>query len=195
WATHAPCCSAARRRWSPASSPRSPPRCRRGAPTSPAISRPARARARSNGHALASRCWCCRARSASCCSSARGCSCAACATCGTCILRGRGVAAQDGAHAPGVMVVSDAMAKTLWPGRDPIGQCVQVGADLGRHRGGADTAPCRYVVGVAENIRSQKLGNDPGLFYYLSAAQWHPQDGGLFTRTRGEATPQVETIR
>ena len=117
------------------------------------------------------------------------------ATLGTRILRGRGVAAQDGAHAPGVMVVSDAMAKTLWPGRDPIGQCVRVGADLGRHRGGADTAPCRYVVGVAENIRSQKLGNDPGLFYYLSAAQWHPQDGGLFIRTRGEATPQVETIR
>src|SRR6266576_1067139 len=92
------------------------------------------------------------------------------ATLGTRILRGRGVAAQDGAHAPGVMVVSDAMAKTLWPGRDPIGQCVRVGADLGRHRGGADTAPCRYVVGAAENIRSQKLGNDPGLFYYLSAA-------------------------
>jgi len=117
------------------------------------------------------------------------------ATLGTRILRGRGVAAQDGAHAPGVMVVSDAMAKTLWPGRDPIGQCVRVGADLGRHRGGADTAPCRYVVGVAENIKSQKLGDDPGLFYYLPAAQWHPQDGGLFIRTRGEATPQVETIR
>ncbi len=108
------------------------------------------------------------------------------ATLGTRILRGRGVAAQDGAHAPGVMVVSDAMAKTLWPGRDPIGQCVRVGAD---------TAPCRYVVGVAENIKSQKLGDDPGLFYYLPAAQWHPQDGGLFIRTRGEATPQVETIR
>src|SRR6184192_2138191 len=117
------------------------------------------------------------------------------ATLGTRILRGRGVAAQDGAHAPGVMVVSDAMAKTLWPGRDPIGQCVRMGADLGRHRGGADTAPCRYVVGVAENIKSQKLGDDPGLFYYLPAAQWHPQDGGLFIRTRGEATPQVETIR
>ena len=107
-------------------------------------------------------------------------------TLGTRLLRGRGIEAQDGAHTPRVMVVSDAMAKTLWPGRDPIGQCVKVGAD---------TAPCTYVVGVAENIKSEQLGDDPGLFYYLSTAQWHPEDGGLFVRTRGEATRYAETIR
>src|SRR5207249_4960894 len=99
------------------------------------------------------------------------------ATLGTRLLRGRGIEAQDGAHAPHVMVVSQAMAKTLWPDRDPLGQCVRVGAD---------TAPCSYVVGVAENIKSQQLGDDPGLFYYLSTAQWHPGQGGLFIRTRGE---------
>jgi len=107
-------------------------------------------------------------------------------TLGTRLLRGRGIEAQDGEHAPQVMVVSQAMAKTLWPGRDPLGQCVRVGAD---------TAPCSYVVGVAENIKSQQLGDDPGLFYYLSTAQWHPGQGGLFIRTRGEATRYVETIR
>ncbi len=107
-------------------------------------------------------------------------------TLGTRLLRGRGIEAQDGEHAPRVMVVSQAMAKTLWPGRDPLGQCVRVGAD---------TAPCSYVVGVAENIKSQQLGDDPGLFYYLSTAQWHPGQGGLFIRTRGEATRYVETIR
>src|SRR5207245_394881 len=67
------------------------------------------------------------------------------ATMGTRILRGRGVSAQDIRAAPQVMVVSDAMAKALWPGQDAIGQCVKVGAD---------TTPCRYVVGVAENIKS-----------------------------------------
>ena len=107
-------------------------------------------------------------------------------TMGTRILRGRGIEAQDGEHAPRVMVVSQAMAHTLWPGRDAIGQCV---------RFFADTAPCRYVVGVAENIKSQHLGDDPGLFYYLPSAQWQPQDGGLFIRTRGEAMPHAETIR
>ncbi len=108
------------------------------------------------------------------------------ATLGTRMLRGRGIGAEDTPHAPRVMVVSDAMAKALWPGRDPIGRCVKVGAD---------TAPCSYVVGVAENIKSQQLGDDPGLFYYLSSAQWHPEQGGLFIRTRGEAARYVETIR
>jgi len=108
------------------------------------------------------------------------------ATLGTRILRGRGIGAEDTQHAPRAMVVSDAMAKALWPGQDPIGQCVKVGAD---------TVPCSYVVGVAENIKSQKLGDDPGLFYYLSEAQWHPEEGGLFIRTRGEAARYAETIR
>src|SRR5438874_6606994 len=66
------------------------------------------------------------------------------ATLGTRILRGRGIAIQDAKNAPRAIVVSDAMAKTLWPGRDPIGQCVKVGAD---------TLPCSYVVGVDETIK------------------------------------------
>jgi len=108
------------------------------------------------------------------------------ATLGTRILRGRGIAIQDAKNAPRAIVVSDAMAKTLWPGRDPIGQCVKVGAD---------TLPCSYVVGVAENIKYQHLGDDPGLFYYVSEAQWHPEQGGLFIRTRGQAAPYAEPIR
>jgi len=108
------------------------------------------------------------------------------ATLGTRILRGRGIGAEDTQHAPRAMVVSSAMAKTLWPGRDPIGQCVKVGDD---------TVPCSYVVGVAENIKAQQLGDDPGLFYYLSSDQWHPDEGGLFIRTRGEAARHAETIR
>src|SRR2546430_5716652 len=105
---------------------------------------------------------------------------------GTRILRGRAIGAQDTKNAPRAMVVSAAMAKALWPGRDPIGQCVRVGTD---------TVPCSYVVGVAENIKSQELGDDPGLFYYLSSAQWHPEQGGVFIRTRGEAARFAEMIR
>src|SRR5438067_8071061 len=108
------------------------------------------------------------------------------ATLGTRIVRGRGIGIQDAKNAPRAIVVSDAMAKTLWPGRDPIGQCVRVGAD---------TLPCSYVVGVAENIKYQHLGDDPGLFYYVSEAQWHPEQGGLFIRTRGQAAPYAEPIR
>jgi putative ABC transport system permease protein len=108
------------------------------------------------------------------------------ATMGTRILRGRGISAQDISAAPRAMVVSDAMAKALWPGQDAIGQCVKVEAD---------TMPCTYVVGVAENIKSQRLGDDPTMFYYLSAAQWHPDKGGLFVRVRGDGARSAEAIR
>ena len=107
-------------------------------------------------------------------------------TMGTRILAGRAIAESDRDGAPRAMVVSQSMAKTLWPGRDPIGQCVRVQAD---------TMPCTYVVGVAENIKQRELDNDPGLSYYLSAAQFRPDIGGLFVRTRGPAADAQESIR
>ena len=90
------------------------------------------------------------------------------ATMGTRLLRGRGITDQDVAGAPLVMVVSDAMARVLWPGRDALGECVRVGGD---------TVPCTTVVGVAENIKSRSLSDDPGFFYYLSSAQANPDIG------------------
>lgn len=108
------------------------------------------------------------------------------ATMGTRLLEGRGIGSQDVAGAPRAMVVSQAMAKKLWPGRDALGQCVRVGAD---------TMPCTYVVGVAENIKSDNLNDDPGLFYYLPAAQFHPNQGGLFLRARGDAATVKEAVR
>jgi predicted permease len=107
------------------------------------------------------------------------------ATMGTRILRGRGLGAEDRAGAPPVMVVSDVMAKKLWPAAEPIGKCVRVGAD---------TAPCTTVVGIAEDIRAGKLG-ESSLMYYLSIAQFQPSGGGLYIRTRGNAEDQQERIR
>lgn len=108
------------------------------------------------------------------------------ATMGTRVLRGRGITEADRAGAPRAMVVSEAMAKALWPGAEPIGQCVKVGGD---------TVPCTYVVGVAENIKEQSLSDDPGRFYYMSADQFHPDMGGLFVRTTGDAAGSKEAIR
>ena len=108
------------------------------------------------------------------------------ATLGTRIIRGRAIQAQDVANAPSVMVVSDAMARVLWPGKDAIGQCVRVNAD---------TVPCTTVVGIAENIKSGTLSDEPTYFYYLSAAQFNPNRTGMMIRTRGEAGAQADAIR
>ena len=57
------------------------------------------------------------------------------------------------------------------------------------------TGPCIYVVGIAEDIKAQKLDADDDYYYYLSYAQFHPEEGGLFVRTRGVGTNAIETIR
>jgi predicted permease len=108
-------------------------------------------------------------------------------TLGTRIVRGRGITAADSKGAPGAMVVSERMAKRLWPNADAIGQCVKVEAD---------TVPCTYVVGIAEDIRNHQLDSEKDdYYYYLSIAQFHPDNGGLFVRTRGTASHGAESIR
>jgi putative ABC transport system permease protein len=108
------------------------------------------------------------------------------ATLGTRIVRGRGITDQDTPNAPLVAVVSENMARALWPGKDAIGQCMKVSAD---------TMPCTYVVGIAENIKERSLDADPGYYYYLSVRQFRPHLGGLFVRTRGDAAKLKEAVR
>jgi putative ABC transport system permease protein len=103
---------------------------------------------------------------------------------GTRLIRGRGIAASDVQGAPGAIVVSNALAKLLWPGKDALGQCVK-GFDRN----------CSWVVGVAEDIKNTRLSDDDGLHYYLSAAQWHPDVMRLVLRTHGDASSQAETLR
>jgi putative ABC transport system permease protein len=108
------------------------------------------------------------------------------ATLGTRVIRGRGIGPQDIETAPRAMVVSEAMGRVLWAGKDPIGQCVKIGAD---------TAPCSFVVGIAENIKNSTLSDEPSYFYYLASAQFNPNRAGLFLRIRGDAGRQTDAIR
>jgi predicted permease len=117
-------------------------------------------------------------------------------TMGTRILRGRGITDADMRDAPPVVVVSESMARALWPGRDPIGACIKVNT-RGGGRDAFDPAPlpCTTVVGIAEDIRAQSLVTDPRLYYYLPASQFNPRCCGLFVRTSGDARASQETVR
>ena len=107
-------------------------------------------------------------------------------TVGTRILRGRGIVAEDRAGGPLVAVVSDAMAGALWPGQDALGKCF---------RTGADTAPCRTVVGIAENVRQERIGDDAAFEYYIPAVQDGEHRGRLLVRVRGEPRSVGEAVR
>lgn len=105
---------------------------------------------------------------------------------GTRITRGRPFTDQDRAGAPLVVVVSDAMSRTLWPGKDPLGQCIRVNAD---------TMPCSSVIGVAEDAVHDPV-NDQPMRLYLPMEQF-PEEGGslLVVRTRGRPDIMAESVR
>ena len=90
---------------------------------------------------------------------------------GTRILRGRSLANTDRRGTPLVMVVSDSMARTLWPGRDAIGQCVKVGGP---------TSPCSEVVGVAENVHQYEIRQESSLQYWFPESQEQGNNSGAF---------------
>ncbi len=102
------------------------------------------------------------------------------ATAGISIVRGRGFTEADqGRGAPRVAVVGRTFARLVWPGRNPIGQCLFLG--------GADSA-CVQVIGVAGD-RRPGIREEPGLTYYLPYGQHlvSPSIDGLLIRTRASA--------
>jgi putative ABC transport system permease protein len=108
------------------------------------------------------------------------------ATLGVRIVRGRSFTNELTSSTPLAMIVSERLADVLWPRKDPLGQCVKVGSE---------DAQCTHVVGVAEDIRDKLFLHDDPLAFYLPAAQYHEDRGGLMVRTRGKATHYLETVR
>ncbi|MDQ3697393.1 MAG: ADOP family duplicated permease [Gemmatimonadota bacterium] len=75
------------------------------------------------------------------------------------LLRGQGFAGSDADGAPAEVVVNDAMAKLLWPGRNAIGQCM---------RFTKRENPCYTVVGVVESVRRARvIEEEPAPQFYL----------------------------
>ena len=106
---------------------------------------------------------------------------------GTRILRGRPFGTGDRPGGPRVMVVSEGMARTLWPGQEALGQCLRVRAD---------TMPCTTVVGIAEDAVQNSLTDDLRFRYYMPIEQDAPQRGHtLLLRMRGEPADQGEAVR
>jgi predicted permease len=68
------------------------------------------------------------------------------------LLDGRTFTDADRAGTELVAVINETTARTFWPGEDPVGQCVRIGAD---------TMPCTTVVGIVTNARRQRLVEEP----------------------------------
>jgi len=108
-------------------------------------------------------------------------------TIGTRVLRGRGFDSRDGERRPPVTIVSEGMAKALWPNVEPLGKCIRISAD---------TAPCTTVVGVAEDMRLRSLTAEREHTYYLPISQYRGGGTGmLLVRVAGNAADYADLVR
>jgi len=108
-------------------------------------------------------------------------------TVGTRIIDGRAFSFADTAGAERVAIVSAPMAARFWPGREAIGQCL----DLPR------TSPpeCLRIIGVAEATRHWSYQRDAQLDYYVPLGQSSANAVSILVRTRAESRTVAEGVR
>ncbi len=105
------------------------------------------------------------------------------------IRRGRDMQATDVATAPRVMVINETMARTLFPGEDPLGR--QVAIDVGDDPGGT-----RFeVVGVVGDVHESGLASGPQMVMYFSYEQRPQATMRLAVRTAGDPSALVRPLR
>jgi hypothetical protein len=101
-------------------------------------------------------------------------------TFGVQMKEGRWIEASDGPNAAPVVVVNEALEKVFWPAGGAVGKCMRVGAD---------SMPCRTIVGVVRNFQVTGMIDDAMRpVYYLAFAQsaGFPQTPTLFVRAQGD---------
>lgn len=108
------------------------------------------------------------------------------------LRRGRMLAASDGPNAPPVALVNETMARTYWPGQDPIGR---------RIRQGGPTRPWITVVGIVADVRHNGLEVSIKEKFYRPHTQWPQSTGGavrnmhLVVKSAGDPMALAASIR
>ncbi len=110
------------------------------------------------------------------------------------ILRGRAFDESDREGAPPVTVVSASMGRALWPGKDPIGQCITVTFVFSA---AAPTSPCITVIGIAEDAAQQSITDTQRFMYYLPVDQIDPAwTSTVLVRMNGrDVSADIERVR
>jgi predicted permease len=105
---------------------------------------------------------------------------------GTPIRRGRGFDARDRAGSARVAVVGESMARIVWGGRSPIGECLRI-----------DTMPCAEIVGIAQDAPRSSLLQTGTMQYYVPADQLRPGAAhqALFVRTERDPADLAAAVR
>ncbi len=114
-------------------------------------------------------------------------------TLGVPIVRGRTFDAADYADgAEPVGMVSETFVRTMWPDRDPIGQCFTMGASYPQLRG---KEPCRRVVGVFGDFVRVGIGDKGTIAVAVANRPNRHSPQALVVRTTGDPSSVVPLIR
>lgn len=110
-------------------------------------------------------------------------------TTGAHILRGRAFTASDRSGSEPVAIISETMAKILWPGKEALGSCIY--ASISRR-----AAACSRIVGIVTDAHRFELEEEPSMHYYMPWAHYR-NDGGsvLLIRANGDSPFPIAKIR
>jgi predicted permease len=88
---------------------------------------------------------------------------------------------------PGVAIVTESVARTLWPGQEALGQQIRVP--------GNDTTPFREVVGVVADVQFTAVGAAPALHVFFHWPQARHFNPSLVVRAVDDAAAITPAVR
>ena len=109
-------------------------------------------------------------------------------TIGVRLAAGRTFQEQDGTGAPPVAVVNETLARSIWPGEDPIGKRLKPGD-------GTDTQPWITVIGVVKDLRRGDVKRPIRGEVYFSTLQNPLRTQVLVFRTGADPGTVMSTVR
>jgi hypothetical protein len=108
-------------------------------------------------------------------------------TLGVPVLRGRGFTEADREGAPPVVMLSESAARYYWPGQDPVGKHVKMGAS---------SRTLLTVVGIVPDTRYRELRDArPSIYFPLLQSSFPFMPANLAIRTSGPPAQLVPTLR
>jgi predicted permease len=108
-------------------------------------------------------------------------------TLGLPLLAGREFSARDAIDAPRVIIINENLARTAWPGEDPVGRSLILD-----YQGGATA---REVVGVVRDARYKGPRSDPAPEIFIPHAQNPYLVMNVLVRTTVDPAALIQTVR
>ncbi len=105
------------------------------------------------------------------------------------LLRGRLLRPGDDAGGLHSTVISESLAKRVWPHEDPIGRRIRFGIDEP-----INDTPWMTVIGVVKDVKAQLTSNSPRLLIFTTWPDWVNQ-ANVVVRTSGDPRLLASAIR